>query len=313
MPKLRHEEYTIGWIRTLSLELAAAGAMLDEEHGEVQEGDSLYALGAMGGYNVVIGYLPNGVYGTAPATVVATQMKVPFKGIRFGLIVGIKRGVPSRSADIRLGDVVVSQPQKTNGGVVLYDTGKTVTAGGELRSECTLPRNLLYAPHLTGCNATGLFCQAHRVSTSCATNVGTHGGHSLATCINPMSQHKIRVLGASFLVLTPLFRFKTIRESMAELFALAASILKVGGAGAKLSTELYAFVSTVARADHDISKIANDVKSTSDILESIRTVILAEIDLNTSTVNLQAIHDAEIIIKECNEIFSELSNIVKGS
>jgi hypothetical protein len=128
-----------------------------------------------------------------------------------------------------------------------------------------------------------------------------------------MSQHKIRVLGASFLVLTPLFRFKTIRESMAELFALAASILKVGGAGAKLSTELYAFVSTVARADHDISKIANDVKSTSDILESIRTVILAEIDLNTSTVNLQAIHDAEIIIKECNEIFSELSNIVKGS
>lgn len=100
---------------------------------------------------------------------------------------------------------------------------------------------------------------------------------------------------------------------MAELFALAASILQVGGAGAKLSTELYAFVSTVARADHDFSKIVNDVKSTSDVLESIRTVILAEIGLNTRTVNLQAIHDAEIIIKECNEIFGELSSIVKGS
>ena len=137
MRKLRYEEYTVGWICALPLELAAAQAMLDEEHGEVQEGDSLYALGAMGGHKVVVGCLPSGVYGTTSATAVAIQMRASFKGIRFGLMVGIGGGVPSKSIDIRLGDVVVSQPQKTNGGVVQYDMGKTVTAGGEPHFERT--------------------------------------------------------------------------------------------------------------------------------------------------------------------------------
>jgi hypothetical protein len=35
-----------------------------------------------------------------------------FESIRFGLIVGIGGGVPSRENDIRLGDVVVSKPTK---------------------------------------------------------------------------------------------------------------------------------------------------------------------------------------------------------
>lgn len=136
MRKLRYEDYTVGWICALPLELAAAQAMLDEEHGEVQEGDILYALGAMGGHNVV-GCLPSGVYGTTSATAVAIQMRASFKRIRFGLMVGIGGGVPSKSVDIRLGDVVVSQPQKRNGGVVQYDMGKTVTAGGEPHFERT--------------------------------------------------------------------------------------------------------------------------------------------------------------------------------
>jgi nucleoside phosphorylase len=121
MRKLRYEDCTVGWIRALPLELAAAQAMLDEDHGEVQEGDCLYALGAMGGHKVVVGCLPSGVYGTTSATAVVTQMRASFKNIRFGLMVGIGGGVPSKSVDMRLGDVVVSQPQKRNGAVVQYD------------------------------------------------------------------------------------------------------------------------------------------------------------------------------------------------
>ncbi|KAN0085554.1 Quinonprotein alcohol dehydrogenase-like superfamily [Elaphomyces granulatus] len=44
-------------------------------------------------------------------------------------MVGIGGGVPTKEADIRLGDVVVSKPTKDFGGVVQYDFGKTVGQG----------------------------------------------------------------------------------------------------------------------------------------------------------------------------------------
>jgi len=43
--------------------------------------------------------------------------------------VGIGGGVPSGDHDIRLGDVVVSKPEGTFGGVIQYDFGKTVQEG----------------------------------------------------------------------------------------------------------------------------------------------------------------------------------------
>jgi nucleoside phosphorylase len=51
-------------------------------------------------------------------------MQAKFTSIQFSLMVGIGGGVPSDDADIRLGDVVVSQPYKQHGGVVQYDFGK---------------------------------------------------------------------------------------------------------------------------------------------------------------------------------------------
>lgn len=69
--------------------------------------------------------LPYGLTGTTPAATVAIQMRSAFPSIRFGLMVGIGGGVPSASIDIRLGDVVVSQPHMSHGGVVQYDFGKT--------------------------------------------------------------------------------------------------------------------------------------------------------------------------------------------
>jgi nucleoside phosphorylase len=144
--RLRRDEYTVGWICALPVELAAAQAMLDEKHDDLEHNENLYTLGLIGGHKVVIGSLPAGWIGTNPAAVMATQMRATFKGIRFGLMVGIGGGVPSAEVDIRLGDVVVSQPHQTSGGVIQYDLGKATPSGfirtGSLNSP---PRILLAA------------------------------------------------------------------------------------------------------------------------------------------------------------------------
>ncbi|KAK7998752.1 hypothetical protein PG991_014947 [Apiospora marii] len=54
-------------------------------------------------------------------------MQQSFPSLRFGVLVGIRGGVPrlDNETDIRLGDVVISQPARQYGGVVQYDFGKT--------------------------------------------------------------------------------------------------------------------------------------------------------------------------------------------
>jgi hypothetical protein len=42
---------------------------------------------------------------------------------------GHRRRVSSKEHDVRLGDVVVSKPTDTSGGVIKYDFGKTVQVG----------------------------------------------------------------------------------------------------------------------------------------------------------------------------------------
>ena len=44
-------------------------------------------------------------------------------------MVGVAGGVPSEQNDIRLGDIVVSQPSGTSSGVIQYDLGKAVDGG----------------------------------------------------------------------------------------------------------------------------------------------------------------------------------------
>jgi nucleoside phosphorylase len=121
--QLRREDYTVGWVCALPVELAAAKAVLDEKHNDASHDvgvndENVYLMGSLAGHNIVIVCLPAGQIGNNPAATVATQLRAAFKGIRFGLMVGIGGGVPSANADIRLGDVVVSQPQGSFGGVV---------------------------------------------------------------------------------------------------------------------------------------------------------------------------------------------------
>ncbi|KAK2812205.1 hypothetical protein FQN50_001563 [Emmonsiellopsis sp. PD_5] len=118
---LTHEDYTVGWVCALPFEMAAVIAMLDETHGNLpnRPGDeNIYTLGSVGGHDVVIASLRPGAYGNAGTARVIPQMLSSFKSIRFGLMVGIGSGVPSRENDIRLGDIVVSSA------TVQYDRDK---------------------------------------------------------------------------------------------------------------------------------------------------------------------------------------------
>ncbi|KAF9869764.1 hypothetical protein CkaCkLH20_12807 [Colletotrichum karsti] len=133
-PAISMDDYTVGWVCALPLEMAAARAMLDELHPNPSLQDpadhNCYTLGQMRGHNVAIACLPAGVFGTTSAATVAKDMLRTFRYIRFGLMVGVGGGVPSEEDDIRLGDVIVSKPTGTSGGVIQYDLGKAVQGGG---------------------------------------------------------------------------------------------------------------------------------------------------------------------------------------
>lgn len=127
-PLLKVENYTVGWVCAIAVELAAATKLLDEEHQDLPQNPNdtnTYTFGRIGEHNVVIACMPEGGLGTTWAATVAGQMKSQFTSIRFGLMVGIGGGVPGEGDDVRLGDVVISMPQGKHGGVVQYNFGKT--------------------------------------------------------------------------------------------------------------------------------------------------------------------------------------------
>ncbi|KAF9882745.1 hypothetical protein FE257_005324 [Aspergillus nanangensis] len=123
------EQYTVGWICALQAEYLAARAFLEKRHDPPEElspnDNNHYTLGAIRGHQVVIAVLPDGEYGTSSAACVARDMLHSFPNIRFGLMVGIGGGAPTKQ-DIRLGDIVVSSPQRGHGGLLQYDFGKEI-------------------------------------------------------------------------------------------------------------------------------------------------------------------------------------------
>lgn len=136
MVRLRPEEYTVGWICALDVELTVAESMLDDTHepllSRTMNLQNQYVLGRMASHNVVLNCLPSGDTGSISAANLANQMLSSFTSIKtsgFGLMVGIGAGAPSTEHDIRLGDVVVSNPGERSGGVIQYDFGKIETNG----------------------------------------------------------------------------------------------------------------------------------------------------------------------------------------
>jgi ankyrin repeat protein/nucleoside phosphorylase len=124
-----HDVYTVGWVCALPKEQTAATAMLDRRHAGLpkpKNDPNTYTLGSVGNHSVVIACLPKGQIGNNSAASVATWMISTFPSIKFGLMVGIGGGVPSK---VRLGDVVVSTPVGQFPGVVQWDFGKAREGG----------------------------------------------------------------------------------------------------------------------------------------------------------------------------------------
>lgn len=132
--QLAYADYTVACICPMGVELAPVEGMLDEIHQSLPSGrdQNAYTLGKIGGHNIVVAVLP--AIGNNAAATVATQLLNDFPSIRFGLLVGIGGGVPGVEDDVRLGDVVVSQPTDTFGGVVQYDLGKRLADGSFKRT-----------------------------------------------------------------------------------------------------------------------------------------------------------------------------------
>ncbi|KAL4786402.1 hypothetical protein BJX76DRAFT_365791 [Aspergillus varians] len=142
---LTPKDYTVGIVCALHKELLAVRALFDDRHDKEMpipsQDTNHYSLGRIGKHNVVAACLPSGRYGTNSAADVVSHMARTFP-VKFCLLVGIGGGVPSKEHDIRLGDVVVSQP-----GVIQYDIGKKLQ-GGEFEARGILhrpPRYLMTA------------------------------------------------------------------------------------------------------------------------------------------------------------------------
>jgi nucleoside phosphorylase len=134
------EDYTVAWIAALPHERAAGEMMFDQEYKQPENftksanDPNSYSWGRMGRHLVVIASLPAGEYGTTATAITAQGLRSSLPHIRVGLLVGIGAGIPGEKCeadgsitvrrDIRLGDVVVSNPDGTNGGVVQYDLVK---------------------------------------------------------------------------------------------------------------------------------------------------------------------------------------------
>lgn len=122
--------------------------MFDECHPSIPSVDAhvAYSLGKIADHNIVA-CLPTGVYGTTSATAVVSHIKSTFPNIHSGLMVGIAGGMPSDTAVIKLGDVVVSKPMGPLEGVVQYDSWRQpipAHRNAQSAADCSLDCSLGY-------------------------------------------------------------------------------------------------------------------------------------------------------------------------
>ncbi|GFG12567.1 hypothetical protein IFM5058_06011 [Aspergillus udagawae] len=181
--RLSHDAYTVALLTPLEVELSAMRYMLDEEHQPLPSGrgdPNNYVLGQLCQHNVVIASLPAGYQGTISAAVVARDLARTFPSVTLRLLVGIGGGVPNDTTDIRLGDVVVSVPSGTQGGVVQYDLGKQTTTEFQRKGFLCPPPNewLTILPKMRS---------DHRVRSNM---VSSHIGDMLSRFFPALSEYK---------------------------------------------------------------------------------------------------------------------------
>lgn len=120
-------QYTVGWICALETEYVAARAFLEKKHPRPEtlllNDNNHYTLGEIAGHQVVITGLPDGEYGISSAAGVARDMVHSFPNIRFGLMIGIGGGVPTKH-DICFSNIIVSSSWNGRDGLLQYNLGK---------------------------------------------------------------------------------------------------------------------------------------------------------------------------------------------
>ncbi|KZZ88371.1 ankyrin repeat protein [Moelleriella libera RCEF 2490] len=120
------DDYAVGWVCALPIEVAAAKATLDRVYDmpspdRSPDDDNNYILGSLQGHNVVVAYPSSGVFGKTSVADVAAQMRASYTSVRYNFTIGIAGGVPGTKEDIRRGDVVVSKPTASGPGFVQYN------------------------------------------------------------------------------------------------------------------------------------------------------------------------------------------------
>ena len=139
-----YEDYTVGIICALGLEMNAVRHVLDREHVNlpIKPNDSnIYILGEIKRHNVAIACLP-GSQGKSSAAIAATNMARIFPMVRYRFLVGIGGGAPSENNDTRLGDVVVSMSNDQKGGFCSMITEKALRAASLTKRSLGRPRPL---------------------------------------------------------------------------------------------------------------------------------------------------------------------------
>ncbi|ORY10134.1 hypothetical protein BCR34DRAFT_440119, partial [Clohesyomyces aquaticus] len=136
------DDYAVGWVCALPIEVAAAKATLDRVHDDPpparnSDDNNNYILGSLQGHNVVVAYPNSGVCGKTSLVDVATQLHASYTSVRFNLMVGIAGGVPDTKEDIRLGDVVVSKSTTGWSGVVQDDVNGDRTEDQSVRRKAS--------------------------------------------------------------------------------------------------------------------------------------------------------------------------------
>ena len=167
MKRLTQDDYTVAWYCPLAVpELQAARLLFDEEHQQISFPQSprfLYIYGEICGHNVVMATAPETDIGTISAAQVTFEMQTFHPRLKFCLLVGIGGAVPRpHSRDVRLGDVVVSIPDREaqHGGVIQYDYGKAKQDGVFQRI------GSLNRPDATLLNAVSLFRSSRQARNS---------------------------------------------------------------------------------------------------------------------------------------------------
>ncbi|GLA66094.1 hypothetical protein AtubIFM54640_008298 [Aspergillus tubingensis] len=140
-PRFDPSVYTVGWVCANKDEVTASRAFLDEEHEQPrrrQNDNNVYIVGRMGEHKVVIAFPGAGSYGADVIAHTVAHMVRTFQNIRYGLM------------DIRLGDVIVSEPNEKHSGVLQYGKGRWGENGVfEIRSHLKRPpKDLLAAMNL---------------------------------------------------------------------------------------------------------------------------------------------------------------------